>query len=263
MSKRKELRQQKILEELEAIPTLRIAEMARSHEVSTETIRRDLDELTSKGLLNRTYGGAVRAMNTEPTVTERHQLYTAERERIARETVEHIKDAKLLMIGSGATTVHIARRIACDLSNITVITHSFGVATVLSMNPTLRVIVAPGDYLASEGAMTGSQTLLFLRQFTADYAILGASGLSAGGPSEALIECGTVYHAMQQQASKTVVVADHSKFELVFPYNYSGWSRINTLITDHLPPEPLVHTLNKDHVQLRIAASSGTTAGYL
>ena len=67
MSKRKEDRQQQILRELAETPTLRIGDMARTHGVSTETIRRDLDELTRRGVLNRTYGGAVRAMNSEPT----------------------------------------------------------------------------------------------------------------------------------------------------------------------------------------------------
>ena len=62
MSKRKEDRQQQILRELAETPTLRIGDMARTHGVSTETIRRDLDELTRRGVLNRTYGGAVRAV---------------------------------------------------------------------------------------------------------------------------------------------------------------------------------------------------------
>ena len=42
MSKRKEDRQQQILRELAETPTLRIGDMARTHGVSTETIRRDL-----------------------------------------------------------------------------------------------------------------------------------------------------------------------------------------------------------------------------
>lgn len=115
MSKRKEDRQQQILRELAETPTLRIGDMARTHGVSTETIRRDLDELTRRGVLNRTYGGAVRAMNSEPTVTERHQLFTEERERIARDAVHCMREGKIFMIGSGATTVHVARRMASEL----------------------------------------------------------------------------------------------------------------------------------------------------
>ncbi len=248
MSKRKEDRQQQILRELAETPTLRIGDMARTHGVSTETIRRDLDELTRRGVLNRTYGGAVRAMNSEPTVTERHQLFTEERERIARDAVHCMREGKIFMIGSGATTVHVARRMASELRDITVITHAFGVATVLSMNPTIRVIVAPGEYCATEGAMTGAQTLQFLSQFTADYTLLGASGIAADGPSEALIDSGTVYRAMIQRAAKSIVVADHSKFDLTYPYHYAGWSGISRLITDHPLPDHLATVLGREKV---------------
>ena len=50
-------RQSQILAELNLAPSLRVAELAEHLQVSTETIRRDLDELTEQGLLNRTYGG--------------------------------------------------------------------------------------------------------------------------------------------------------------------------------------------------------------
>ncbi len=252
MSNRKTLRQQKILSEISEFPSLRIVDLARSHQVSTETIRRDLDELTQKGLLNRTYGGAVRALSTEPSVTERHRLFTEEREHIAREALRHLSAGKMFMIGSGATTVHVARRMATDLRDITVITHSFGVATVLSMNPTIRVIVAPGDYIASEGAMAGAQTLNFLHQYSVDYAILGASGVTAEGPSEALIDCGMIYNTMIQRANKSMIVADHSKFDMAFPSNYATWQAIDRIVTDRLPSEHILNTLKKDNVEISV-----------
>ncbi|KHN51886.1 DeoR/GlpR family DNA-binding transcription regulator [Pectobacterium fontis] len=252
MSKRKTVRQQNILREISESPSLRIVDLARAYQVSTETIRRDLDELTQKGLLNRTYGGAVRAMNTEPTVTERHRLFTQEREQIAREAVQHLRDGKMFMIGSGATTVHVARRMATDLRDITVITHSFGVATVLSMNPTIRVIVAPGDYIASEGAMAGAQTLNFLHQYSADYAIMGASGVTAGGPSEALIDCGMIYNTMIQRSNKSMVVVDHSKFDMVFPSNYASWQTIDRIVTDSPPIDHILTALKKENVNISV-----------
>ncbi len=252
MSNRKTLRQQKILNEISTTPSLRIFDLARAHQVSTETIRRDLDELTQKGLLNRTYGGAVQALSTEPTVTERHRLFTAEREHIAREAMRHLGDGKMFMIGSGATTVHVARRMATDLRDITVITHSFGVATVLSMNPTIRVIVAPGDYIASEGAMAGAHTLNFLHQYSADYAILGASGVTAEGPSEALIDCGMIYTTMIQRSNKSIIVADHSKFDMAFPSNYATWQSVDRIVTDQTPSDRILNILKKDNVETSV-----------
>jgi DeoR/GlpR family transcriptional regulator of sugar metabolism len=80
-------RQSRILAELSRAPSLRVAEFAEHFQVSTEMIRRDLDELTKQGLLNRTYGGAVRSLSSEPSVSERLRQFIAELERIARAAV--------------------------------------------------------------------------------------------------------------------------------------------------------------------------------
>ncbi|WP_313055285.1 DeoR/GlpR family DNA-binding transcription regulator [Pseudomonas lopnurensis] len=248
MSRAKTARQAEILAELNNTPSLRIADLARLHGVSSETIRRDLDELTRSGHLNRTYGGAVRAITSEPSVTERHRLFVPEREQIARVAVELMKDARILMIGSGSTTVHVARRIASVMKDITVITHSFGVATVLSINPTIRVIVVPGDYHATEGAMVGAHTVAFLNSLSADFAVLGASGLSAEGPTDALIDCGVVYSTMLQRSGKTLVVADHSKFDATFPARYASWQQVDYLVADEQPTGKLASALSQHKV---------------
>ena len=60
----KQKRQGAIIAELRASPAIRIVELALEHDVSTETIRRDLDELSAAGLINRTYGGATGAPAT-------------------------------------------------------------------------------------------------------------------------------------------------------------------------------------------------------
>lgn len=122
--------------------------------MSTETVRRDLAELTKEGLISRTYGGAVRRSSLEPGLNERHALLVEERQAIARAAVADLAGARHLMIGSGATTVHVARRLAFEMNNLTVITHSFGVATVLSLNPTIRVMVTPVSTMPRKAPFT-------------------------------------------------------------------------------------------------------------
>lgn len=245
-------RQNRILNELSGTASLRVAELARLMSVSTETIRRDLDELTDKGLLNRTYGGATRSLSTEPSISERHALFVAEREKIAKATMPLIKDARILMIGSGSTTVHIARRIASDMRDITVLTHAFGVATVLSMNPTIKVLMLPGDYHAEEGATVGVHTVSFLNDYFADAAILGASGLTEDGPSDALIEAAAIYSAMTLRAARTIVAADHSKHNRIFPARYARWKQLSNLVTDRQPEGALAKAVEKHNVEVNI-----------
>ncbi len=253
MRRTKSARQSQILAELNGTPSLRVAELARRLSVSTETIRRDLDEMTGQGLLNRTYGGAIRPLSSEPSVTERHTLFVEERQHIAKSALQVVKDGRILMIGSGSTTVHVARRIAVEMKNITVITHSFGVATVLAINPTFKVLILPGDYHAGEGATVGVHTVSFLNSFYADYTILGASGLANDGPADALLECGAVYAAMAVRSAKCIVTADHSKFDRIFPSRYASWRQISHLVSDASPKGPLLATLEQNDVQIVVA----------
>ncbi|MEQ9348078.1 MAG: DeoR/GlpR family DNA-binding transcription regulator [Thalassospira sp.] len=240
---KKSLRQQRILSELEHEPSLRIADLSGRLNVSSETIRRDFDDLTEQGLINRTYGGAVRRQSSEPGLNERHKLHIAEREIIAKQSVPILAGARHIMIGSGATTVHVAKRLAITMNDLTVITHSFGVATVLAINPTIRVIMAPGLYHAQEGAMHGAQTIRFLENYRVEWAILGASGLDDDGASDALIEAADVYSVMMERATRSMIVADHTKFNQAFPARYCDWNAVDVLVCDENPMGTLGGTI--------------------
>jgi len=232
---KKATRQRRIMDLLGTQPTLRVSDLAARLQVSTETVRRDLDELTGRGLISRTYGGAVRRLPLEPGLNERHTLLVPQRQSIARMAVPLLAGSKHIMIGSGATTAHVAKRLAYEMNTLTVITHSFGVATVLALNPSITVLMAPGIYHAQEGAMHGAQTLRFLEGFRVDWAIVGASGLKEDGASDALIEIAEVYAAMIRRAAQAMVVADSSKFDEPFPARYATWDDIDILVTEAAP----------------------------
>jgi len=249
----KAARQAEILAELGRGPSLRVAELAGRLAVSTETIRRDLDELTHRGLIDRTYGGAVRPLAAEPSLDQRHRILVAERQAIARAAADLVRPGSHVMIGSGATTLHVARRIAAVHRDLTVITHSFGVAAALAANPTIAVLVAPGGYHGGEAATLGAHAVAFLAGFAADVAILGASGLAADGPADALIESAAVYAAMVVRAAEVMVVADHAKFDRRFPARYAAWPQVARLVTDRAPEGALAAALAEAGVAVTVA----------
>ena len=94
-------------------------------------------------------------MSVEPALAEREQLMVAERERIADAVVELVEDNDILMIGGGATTLHVARRLAADRNHLTVITHALSIAVALASNPLHRVLMLPGQYDGREGLISG------------------------------------------------------------------------------------------------------------
>ncbi|MBN8912929.1 MAG: DeoR/GlpR transcriptional regulator [Rhizobiales bacterium] len=252
MSK-KSVRQREIVSLLSDQPTLRVSELAEALSVTTETIRRDLDELTGKGVISRTYGGAILRKAAEPSVAQRHTLLVEERTRIARTACQMCDDARVFMLGSGATTLHVARRMALVMRDITVITHSFAIATALATNPTITVLITPGFYHAGEGAAYGAQTLRFLEQYNAQWVILGASGLAPEGASDALIEMADVYSTMIERGNRRMIVADSSKFNQMFTARYAGWTQVDVLVTDEAPKSALLKAMRLADAELKVA----------
>jgi DeoR/GlpR family transcriptional regulator of sugar metabolism len=249
----KRSRQERILAEMLATPSLRVGDLAADLDVSTETIRRDLFELEERGLLNRTYGGAVRPFAEEPSVTERHRMMVSEREAIAVRAVKFIKPREVIAIGAGATTTHVARRVAAECRNITVIAHSFSVATAVAANPTIEVIMCPGRYNAREGMMVGAETVEFLQSFNINRAILGASGMTREGLADVEAPAAWVYKAMMRRADETIVVADHKKFEVQALAIWARFREVRHLVVDEAPTGALARAISTAQVEVTLA----------
>lgn len=246
-------RQARIVAELRASPALRVNELAALLHVSTETVRRDLAELDERGLINRTYGGAMRPVAFEPALVEREALMVAEREAIAAAAMKLVEPNDILMIGGGATTLHFARRLAAERNHVTVITHAFSIAMVLASNPLHKVLMLPGLYDGREGLIHGPDTIDALQRFRATTAFLGASGLTAEGPSDAGVGPGLVYGAMMRRAAYTAILADRSKFNRPSLAVYGAWSPNTTLISDAAPEAGLASALSLSHAKFLLA----------
>lgn len=252
----KQARHERILAEMTAAATLRVGDLAADLDVSTETIRRDLFELEERGLLNRTYGGAVRPFASEPSVTERHRLMVPEREAIAAAVARLVRPREVIAIGAGATTTHVARRMAAECRDITIIAHSFSVATVAAANPTIQVIMCPGRYDAREGMMAGAETVEFLQSFNVNRAILGISGITADGPADAEAKAASVYKAMMQRAAETIVVADHTKFGAQSLAIWARLADVRRLVVDRAPDGAVALALARAGVEVTVAGAA-------
>jgi len=250
---RKPERQSRILAALRAAPALRINELSVLLSVSPETVRRDLADMDQAGLVNRTYGGATRALGQEPGVAVREGLMVAERLRIAEAAVALIAPDEVLMIGGGATTLHFARLLAARRDGLTIITHGISIAQVLAGNPTHRVLILPGQYDGREGQILGPDTIAALGRLNASRAILGASGLTEEGPNDAGMSPGQTYGTMMERATETLILADHGKFAQTSLTVYGRWSPATTLVTDRPPTGALAQAMTRAGAGLVVA----------
>lgn len=250
-------RRARILAELRGAPAVRIAELADQFEVSTETIRRDLDALGRSGLLQRTYGGATaRALTLEPAISERYQERVAEREAIAACAARLIEPGRVLMIDAGSTTVHFARRLSAKLRDLTVITNSYGVAMALASNPAIEVILCPGRYDAREASVTGAVTMRFLAGYNADLAVIGASGLAVDGPNDVNSGMAEVKRAMLARARDNLLLVDRGKFGRLSLEVICPLLEIARVVSDAAPDGELAAALARAGVAVVVAGSN-------
>ena len=62
-------------------------------------------------------------------------MMTDEREAIAAAVSASVEPNEVLLIGGGATTLHVARRLARDHRSLTVVTHSLDIVGVVGRTP--------------------------------------------------------------------------------------------------------------------------------
>ncbi len=242
-----------IRNKLKSFPAIRVSELASDIGVSTETIRRDLAELEEEGSIHRTYGGASRPMDPEPGVSERDHLFSRQREAIAQHVVTEVKDGEVLIIGSGATTIHVAVRLAAEKKKLTIFTDSPLIASELAQNPTFKVHLLPGLFNEIEKCVYGPETINYLSRIYANHVILGASGLTGDGVSNFDPEIAETYRAMTHRATNCIVAADHSKIDKSAVSIYAEWNEVSELVTDVEPAdEELLLGLKLGHVKVSV-----------
>lgn len=249
---KKARRQAQILAALDRNPAMRVSELAEELDVSSETIRRDLNQLDDAGRISRTYGGAVRSQVSEPHLAERLGHFVEERQAIARHAVELMGEAETIFIGGGATPLHFARALRSITRRLTVLTPALRVAAELSENTNIQIMCLPGLFDGKEGMVTGPETLAAIRRYHAPLAFVGASAIDAGGVSEAMLGPSEVYREMIECAQTVYVLADHSKFNSRSLKYITGWNENTHLVTDQRPDEPLLAQFGEGKASLHV-----------
>lgn len=247
-------RRRQILLELRLHPHVRITDLAERFSVSAETIRRDFATLSEDGLLNRAHGGATAPSQGQyPSFEERSTARIEEREKIGRAAAQLVRPGDTIMIDSGSTTLQLARFLAFANTPCTVVTNSLPVAMTLGRGDAADVILCPGDYLASEAAVVGTDAIEFLERHSVDRCLIGASGLSETGPSETVRGFAAIKRAMLRQSAKSHLLIDCQKFGRKGLARVGTMSDIASVVVDKAPTGELAMALIDARVEVHVA----------
>ena len=237
-------RQNEILNTVRLRGACSIVELAKELQVSDETIRRTIKPLVAQGMISRVHGGIVLNENLqEPPFQRRMQENLEAKRSIAQLVLNYIKDGDSIMIDTGSTTAYVAHTLRTH-SDLFVVTNCTEIGRILAPRRGNRVHITGGELRADDSAAFGTSAITFARQFQVHYAILSIGGISDRGEFMDFHLCEAEFsRTLMEQAQKTLIVADHSKFGRVACVKVCDPQQVNVLFTDQQPPAPLAQHL--------------------
>ncbi|MFI9486908.1 DeoR/GlpR family DNA-binding transcription regulator [Promicromonospora sp. NPDC052451] len=208
--------------------------------ISEDSVRRDLRDLAAEGLCQRVYGGALPVSPAVVGYADRQAVAPDSKRRVAAVAAGLVRPGGALILDGGTTALAVARALAPDLA-CTVITHSPTVAVALLDHPGAEVFLLGGRVFKHSAVASGAAAVEAAQNVSADLCLLGVTGvhpeagLTTGDAEEAAMK-----RALSARAAETYVLASSEKIGTASRFRVLPWTKVNGVITDADPHDPVV-----------------------
>jgi DeoR family glycerol-3-phosphate regulon repressor len=229
-------RQQRIIDQLhETNGVLSSAEITSLFNVSIQTIRKDLNELSELGFVRRIHGGiSLPNNNHNLPFSNRTVMNLTEKQYIARKVVELLPENSSIFLGIGTTPQQVAQALL-DHPGLTVVTNNINVSLTLSHNPKIQTYLAGGLVRPSDQDTMGPETTDFLNKFNIQYGIFGIGGLNQKGQLlDFSQEESSVSRTIMQNSETRILVADNTKIDRYAPVVTGTLGDVDILVMDFI-----------------------------
>jgi DeoR/GlpR family transcriptional regulator of sugar metabolism len=229
-------RQAVILEEARRTGAVRVSDLVARLGVSDMTVRRDLDVLAGRGLVEKVYGGAtsmVGKSTDEPGFEAKSVRQLAQKEAIAGLAASLVKPGTAIGLSAGTTTWTLAHALD-GVPGLTVVTNSIQVADVLraSAQPD-RTVVLTGGVRTPSDALVGPVAVQSLRSLHLDLVFLGVHGMAEGpGFTTPNLTESETDRALVEAGRRLVVLAVHTKWGTVGISTIADLDEAHAVVTD-------------------------------
>lgn len=245
-------RQNQILNWVQQVDYLSIETLVERFDVSSQTIRKDVNHLAELHLIRRQHGG-ITLMSTAENLPfdNRQYLNGSAKQKIAAALVAQIPDGSSLILGVGTTVEYVAKALA-NHKGLQVFTNNLTVAGILCAFPDIQVRMTGGKLRHSHRDLVGTETIDFIRQFYFDFGILGCGGLDENlgildfDPEEAAIS-----KVIIEQSRISTLVCDQHKWGRKAMARVKPFSHIKQFVTDSVTPQQ-AELLLQHNVQLNL-----------
>lgn len=224
-------RTHKILELLTKENKMEVSLLSEKLGVSQVTVRKDLDQLESKGIIKREHGFAL--LCSADDLNGRIAYHYESKREIAKKAAELISDGDTIMLESGSCCALLAETLTAQKKDLTIITNSAFIADYIRGKSAFQVILLGGIYQQDAQVMVGPMIKQCVENFYVDLFFIGADGYSSrvGFTNRDQMRAQAV-RDMAHQAEQVIILTESEKFSRhgVVPLNLK--ERVKRVITD-------------------------------
>jgi DeoR/GlpR family transcriptional regulator of sugar metabolism len=216
------------------------ATLSNDINVSEDTIRRDLQELSVTGKLIKVHGGAL-SHSFDEVQYPFNKVYSQSNKRIiAEKAVKLIKDGMFVLTSGGTTILEMARMLPADLS-ATFISGSIPAIVEYMHHPNIEIIVI-GDKLSRNSKITvGADAMARIKTLKPDLCFLGINAIDVQhGITDSDWDVVQLKQTMIASSQKTVCLTIAEKINTLQPIHVCDVLKIDTLITELPPDHPML-----------------------
>ncbi len=255
-------RKAEIISMLEHSGTVDVSDLAQKFNTSRETIRRDLRDLESNGIVKRTHGGAVLAERhnsiqkpQEYPVAVRGIQRFNEKNEICKKAASFIQDGDIIFVDNSSTTMYLSKYIPAGIQ-VTFITNSIKFLLECSQNPNSNILLIclGGIFKGDNLSVHGNITLRSAEEYYPNKAFLSCAAIS----SHAMLADTSIHEIdtkrmMIDRAQEVFILADHTKFNKNGPIFLTSAESVDYLITDNQTDTFSLTALSQANVQIIVA----------
>ncbi|WP_020599312.1 DeoR/GlpR family DNA-binding transcription regulator [Spirosoma panaciterrae] len=227
----KDERKELIIKQINLHTRVNLTDLANALNVSEDTIRRDINDLSDEGKLIKIRGGAMSKAYHHSSQIQETYAHT-NKKIIAEKTLTLLRDGMLILMGGGTTIREFIKLIPADL-RATFITVNPLTAVELLDKPNLEIIMIGGQISRYSQMSVGGEVYQRLSELRVDLCIMGTNAIDAReGLSDSDWETVQAKKAMIRAAQKVAVLCISEKMNSVMRMKIADLEQVDYLITE-------------------------------
>ena len=238
-----------ILDILAANKTIKISMLAELLNVSQVTLRKDLDIIEKRGIIQRSHGYV--SLDGAHDTGKRLAICHSIKKRIAKAAAQIVEEGETVMIESGSCCALFAEELALARKNVTIITNSIFIVNYIYKLKDIKIILLGGNYQPEAQILIGPMTAKCVEFFYTDKFFLGADGYIPGHgfTGSDYLRAETAME-MAKYAKNVYALTEAAKFQHRGAYNLIQLDKLSGVFTDESIPKEAESALIKNNVKL-------------